>query len=231
MSCEPTSLKREGTMQVTAQEGEAFLESQGMKVTDDDAKTRAQKEKLEEITTPSNEDKPRIPREGTMAVTAKEGKELLGDGSYEKTRQQTAASNEETSANGDESKPRIPRDNTMVVTAQEGEQLLDGEKREKTRAQTAATKEEQTPPKVKRATTIAQTAEASTHILGDEERGKTRSETRKISLSDEEKPAVKRANTMEQTAKEGEEFLAREAKRAKLDGENGEAQEEVKAES
>ena len=42
-----------------------------MKVTDDDVKTRAQKEKLDEITTPSNEDKPRIPLEGTMVVTAK----------------------------------------------------------------------------------------------------------------------------------------------------------------
>ncbi len=43
-----------------------------MKVTNDVAKTRAQKEKLDEISTPSQEDKPpRMPREGTMAVTAK----------------------------------------------------------------------------------------------------------------------------------------------------------------
>ena len=52
------------------QEGEAFLESKGMKVTDDDAKTRSQKEKLEEITNDTS-DKPKLPREGTMAVTAK----------------------------------------------------------------------------------------------------------------------------------------------------------------
>ncbi len=56
----------------TQQEGEAFLESKGMKLTDDVAKTRAQKEKLEDITTPSQEDKPpKIPRDGTMVVTAK----------------------------------------------------------------------------------------------------------------------------------------------------------------
>ena len=44
-----------------------------MKVTEDVAKTRAQKEMLEQITTSSEEDdkKPRMPREGTMAVTAK----------------------------------------------------------------------------------------------------------------------------------------------------------------
>jgi len=52
------------------QEGEAFLEGQGMKITDDDVKTRAQKEKLEEITNDAT-DKPKLPREGTMAVTAK----------------------------------------------------------------------------------------------------------------------------------------------------------------
>ena len=47
-----------------------------MEVTDDDVKTRAQKEKLDEITseTPTNDDqpaKPAVTREGTMAVTAK----------------------------------------------------------------------------------------------------------------------------------------------------------------
>ena len=47
-----------------------------MKVTDDDVKTRGQKEKLDEIISTqegSADDtkKPRMPREGTMAVTAK----------------------------------------------------------------------------------------------------------------------------------------------------------------
>ena len=50
------------------------MKSQGMEVTDDDVKTRAQKEKLDEITAeqPANgtPPKPAVPRQGTMAVTA-----------------------------------------------------------------------------------------------------------------------------------------------------------------
>ena len=87
----------------------------------------------------------------------------------------------------------------------------------------------------------------SSHILGGEERGRTRSQTRRMSEKEppeEEgatptKPSVKRTSTMAQTAKvsgffspdlldfyllchlqEGEEFLERQAKQAKLD-ENG----------
>ena len=45
-----------------------------MEVTDDDVKTRGQKEKLDEITSETPADdaptKPAIPRQGTMAVTA-----------------------------------------------------------------------------------------------------------------------------------------------------------------
>ena len=62
------------TILLSPQEGEAFLQTQGMAVTDDDVKTRAQKEKLEEITATAEEDghdRPKIAREGTMAVTAK----------------------------------------------------------------------------------------------------------------------------------------------------------------
>ena len=85
--------------------------------------------------------------------------------------------------------------------------------------------------------------QASSHILGSEERGRTRSQTRRMSereQSEEEgaasKPSVKRTSTMARTAKvhpslslpqippslpqEGEEFLERQAKQAKLD-ENG----------
>ena len=46
-----------------------------MQVTDDDVKTRAQKEKLEEITAGENGDTangiPKVTREGTMVATAK----------------------------------------------------------------------------------------------------------------------------------------------------------------
>ena len=73
-------------------EGEAFLKSQGVEVTDDDVKTRGQKELLSEIVTPqqgtdegglqgdlkeqqqqdeeTTEEKPKVTRKGTMAVTA-----------------------------------------------------------------------------------------------------------------------------------------------------------------
>lgn len=52
----------------TSKEGQEFLKSQGVTQTDDDVKTRAQKEKLDEITT---EDPPKLARDSTMAVTAK----------------------------------------------------------------------------------------------------------------------------------------------------------------
>ena len=67
-------------LSLMTQEGKEFLKNQGMAVTDDAVKTRGQKELLEEITTSNNGEskeeetdaaKPRIPRDGTMAVTAK----------------------------------------------------------------------------------------------------------------------------------------------------------------
>ena len=73
-------------MLLTFQEGKEFLENQGLKVTDDDVKTRGQKEKLDQITSTTNGDtnddngdnngedggdKPNVTREGTMVVTAK----------------------------------------------------------------------------------------------------------------------------------------------------------------
>jgi hypothetical protein len=187
-------------MAVTAQEGEAFLQSQGMAVSEDDVKTRAQKDKLEEIEAGKTE-------EDQTAAVAKE--------------------TEEESKTTSPCKPAVIRDNTMVTTTQEGAAILEGEKRERTRGQTNAAKDTPisptTPTKVKRTTTISQTTEASSHILGSEERGRTRSQTRRMSEREEEepsKPPVKRSSTMAQTAKEGEEFLERQAKQAKLD-ENG----------
>ncbi len=70
-------------MRWSLQEGKEFLQSKGMTVTDDDVKTRGQKERLEQISTApadSNgcqepaaveEDKPSMKKEGTMAVTAR----------------------------------------------------------------------------------------------------------------------------------------------------------------
>ena len=70
-------------MCVYNQEGREFLKSQGMPVTEDDVKTRGQQELLDAITSTNNNngdaveeeqdgaDKPKLAREGTMAVTAK----------------------------------------------------------------------------------------------------------------------------------------------------------------
>lgn len=210
---ETPGLKRDSTMAVTAQEGEAFLENQGMKVTEDEAKTRAQKEKLDEIEKEEEKEEDekeekeedeggepaKVTRTGTMVATAEEGTRLLdGSGELGGTRSQTAVvketeeeskmdttTEEETTA-----KPAVVRDSTMVTTAQEGAALLEGEKLEKTRGQTkeaaaAVTASKTTPTKVKRSTTIAKTAEDSTQILGSEERGRTRSQTRRMSERDQ----------------------------------------------
>ena len=68
-----------------------------MTVTDDDVKTRGQKEKLEEITAPPT------------STTTEEGKE--GEGEAEKKEGEDS----EPSA----APPKLPRDGTMVVTARE----------------------------------------------------------------------------------------------------------------
>lgn len=192
---EQPSLKRDGTMQVTAQEGKEFLDSKGMTVTDDDVKTRGQKEALDKITSASD----------SQEKEKKDGKEKDDD-----TKQE----------NSEPAKPKIPRDGTMVVTAKEGQELLDGAELERTRGQTATAASQKSPiSKVKRTTTMAQTTQDGSLILGQGERGRTRSQTRKMSEGGEEekKTPVKRAGTMEQTVKAGEEFLASEAKRAKVD--------------
>ena len=101
-------------------------------------KTRGQTAALKEITEQSPE-KPKLPRESTMAVTAKVTDIVIG---------------------------QIPH--CFVTQFQEGSELLEGETLERTRGQTAAKEAEQeeeedgeasTPSKIKRTTTIAQTAE------------------------------------------------------------------------
>ncbi|KAL5492043.1 hypothetical protein EMCRGX_G017433 [Ephydatia muelleri] len=168
------------------QEGDAFLKSQGVEVTDDDVKTRAQKELLSEITRPEateqsthgnqmeqqqageevpqegeeDKEKPKVARKGTMVATAEEGKDLLGTEERQKTRGQTA-----TIAEGEEedsvTPPKVTRDSTMAVTAQEGGQLLGGEQLKKTRGQTAA-KDQTSPPISPAKTTPTKTTPSKT---------------------------------------------------------------------
>lgn len=104
-------------------------------------KTRGQTAALKEITEQSPE-KPKVPRESTMAVTAKVNHIVIFFNA------------------------KIPH--CFITQFQEGSELLEGETLERTRGQTAAKEAEQeeeedgeatTPSKIKRTTTIAQTAE------------------------------------------------------------------------
>lgn len=203
-------------MVVTAKEGEQFLEEHGK--VHEDAKTRAQLKELEE----NEEDAAsKLKRTSTMAATAQEGSDLLGDEERGKTRSETAAMKEtdeegdqeesgedddeedEEEANGNceenaGDKPAVKRDGTMVVTAAEGEKFLeneghtvDGGTRGETEAVKAAIEESE----------------------ADKQNGE----------KEEDKQDLKRKGTMQETVEEGEEFL----KRQKTS--NGDHQDEVTA--
>lgn len=203
-------------MVVTAKEGEQFLEEHGK--VHEDAKTRAQQKELEE----NEEDAAsKLKRTSTMAATAQEGSDLLGDEERGKTRSETAAMKEtdeegdqeesgedddeedEEEANGNceenaGDKPAVKRDGTMVVTAAEGEKFLeneghtvDGGTRGETEAVKAAIEESE----------------------ADKQNGE----------KEEDKQDLKRKGTMQETVEEGEEFL----KRQKTS--NGDHQDEVTA--
>lgn len=203
-------------MVVTAKEGEEFLEEHGK--VHEDAKTRAQQKELEE----NEEDAAsKLKRTSTMAATAQEGSDLLGDEERGKTRSETAAMKEtdeegdqeesgedddeedEEEANGNceenaGDKPAVKRDGTMVVTAADGEKFLeneghtvDGGTRGETEAVKAAIEESE----------------------ADKQNGE----------KEEDKQDLKRKGTMQETVEEGEEFL----KRQKTS--NGDHQDEVTA--
>lgn len=203
-------------MVVTAKEGEQFLEEHGK--VHEDAKTRAQQKELEE----NEEDAAsKLKRTSTMAATAQEGSDLLGDEERGKTRSETAAMKEtdeegdqeesgedddeedEEEANGNceenaGDKPAVKRDGTMVVTAAEGEKFLeneghtvDGGTRGETEAVKAAIEESE----------------------ADKQNGE----------KEEDKQDLKRKGTVQETVEEGEEFL----KRQKTS--NGDHQDEVTA--
>ncbi|XP_068696615.1 neurofilament medium polypeptide-like [Montipora capricornis] len=195
MAEEAPALKRDSTMTVTAREGETFLEEHGN--VHAEAKTRGQQKQIEES---AEEDSPsKLTRTSTMAATAQEGSDLLGDEERGKTRSETAAmkdvgENEEEDENSEENedseengagKPSVKRDGTMVVTASEGEKFLeeaghtvDGGTRGETEAVKAALEESE----------------------ADEQNGG----------KEDEKPDLKRKGTMQETIEEGEEFLKKQ---------------------
>ena len=144
---------------------------------------------------------PRLKREGTMIVTAKEGKKLLAGVPYEKTRQQTAAI-------GEKSKPRTPkgntstpvprdnwctpRDNTMVVTSANGE-------KSKPRGEVSRPRGE---PRIPRYLTMVETAREGKQILDGEKLEKTRAQTGAQTGATQTPPKFKRATTNAQNGEE-----------------------------
>ena len=136
----PAGLKRDTTMEVTAQEGGAFLERAGNKP-DDDAKTRGMQKKLDEIQEEEAPPKPKVSRTTTMAATAQERAELLGDEKLGKTR-------------GEKSSPRksphMKRTKTTQATTQDAAAILEGQSLGRTRSQTKGISPARTTPSPKK---------------------------------------------------------------------------------
>eukprot|EP00112_Aurelia_sp_Birch-Aquarium-sp1_P011264 Seg2369.1 transcript_id=Seg2369.1/GoldUCD/mRNA.D3Y31 product="hypothetical protein" protein_id=Seg2369.1/GoldUCD/D3Y31 len=187
-------LKRDSTMVATAEEGAAFLEKVGQ--VDEDAKTRAQQKKLDDVPETEKESEAKLERTTTMAATAKEGAELLQGAELGKTRAETAKNDdketaeEEAKADEDE-KPSLTRTTTMAATAKEAAEILEanGGLVEGTRSEAKQVEE-------------AIKASEEEKVDGSEQNG-THDET-------DETAKLKRKSTMQMTAEEGEEFLKKQ---------------------
>ncbi|XP_062581150.1 uncharacterized protein LOC134242955 [Saccostrea cucullata] len=204
------SLKRDGTMAVTAKEAEQLL---GKNKPDDDAKTRGQQHKIEEIKEEKPAKKGRLAKGVTMIGTAKEAAQLLGDEKPDAdamTRGQQKKIDEITKeAPPTPKKARMQKQGTMAATAKEAkDHLLGKEKLGDTRAETKAKKSKPSAPK--RSTTIKKAIEEAKFVVPDI----NVNEGRKLRSADK-KPAMKRAGTMQTTAAAGKEFLNRSKKAKK----------------
>ncbi|XP_013393989.1 proline-rich receptor-like protein kinase PERK2 isoform X2 [Lingula anatina] len=98
-------------------EGAAILASVGKP--DEDAQTRGQQKKIEEIQAEPPAKKPRMQKETTMAETAKEGKALLGGEKLGDTRTETKAKRD--------SRPTTKRSSTIDKVMAEAKELLKAE--------------------------------------------------------------------------------------------------------
>lgn len=83
-----------------------------MKITDDDVKTRGQKEKLEEITNPSNSEDPPKSEEPSKSV---------GEEEPAKSEEEAPESEE---ADSEPAPPKMTREGTMIVTAKVGTECM-----------------------------------------------------------------------------------------------------------
>ncbi|EDO41801.1 predicted protein [Nematostella vectensis] len=131
----PTKLERTTTMQATAKEGSEIIGDEDL------GKTRSETENKNEDSeangdenghNEASEEKPALKRDGTMAVTAAEGAEILGDhdteaGTRAEAKAVKAAIEESVEQNGqaeDEEKPDLKRKSTMKATLEDGEEFL-----------------------------------------------------------------------------------------------------------
>lgn len=213
-------------MQVTAKEGIDYLKAEG-------------KTKLLEFQGLAEQEsnKTALPRDNTMAVTAKEGERLLdsaGGAPDEdaQTRGQQRKLEEiknETAPESPAKKARLAKDTTMVATAKEAKDLLGKEKLGDTRQETA--RRSAGKPTPKRGVTMAKTLEEAKYLLEGKEVDITEGRrTRSQSKPSPAKPPVKRAGTMQKTAKEGKAYLKRGKGKAKKVADAGDKNEDDKEE-
>ncbi|XP_048752864.2 uncharacterized protein LOC125664222 [Ostrea edulis] len=213
----PNSLKRDGTMAVTAKEAEQLL---GKDKPDEDAKTRGQQQKIEDIKEEKPARKGRLAKGVTMIGTAKEAEQLLGadkpDADAMTRGQQKKIEEISKEAPSTPKKVRIQKQGTMAATAKEAkERVLGKEKLGDTRAETKLSKKSK-PGALKRFSTINKAIEEAKYVVPEI----NVNEGRKL-RSANKKPAMKRAGTMQTTAAAGKEYLKR-SKKAKTSGDSSE---------
>lgn len=199
------SLKRDGTMAVTAKEAEQLL---GKDKPDEDAKTRGQQQKIEEIKEEKPAKKGRMAKGVTMIGTAKEAEQLLGGDKPDAdamTRGQQKKIDEISKEAPSPKKARMQKQGTMAVTAKEAKDHIIGkEKLGDTRAETKAKKGKPAP---KRSTTINKAIEEAKTVVPEI----NVNEGRKLRSADK-KAGMKREGTMQTTAAEGKAFVKKSKK-------------------
>ncbi|XP_060075305.1 uncharacterized protein LOC132554991 [Ylistrum balloti] len=208
------NVARDGTMVATAKEADALL---GNNRPDDDARTRGQNVKIQEMAKeepPAK--KPRMAKGVTMIGTAQEAEQILGDNKPDAdamTRGQQKKLDEiskETPPTPTR-KPRMSKEGTMAATAKEAKAYYIGkDKLGDTRSESKALRQSAV-GSPKKMTSIAKTIGEAAYVVPDI----NVSEGRKTRSQSNPKPAMKRAGTMQQTAKDGKEFLKRGRKSKK----------------
>ncbi|XP_076472263.1 uncharacterized protein LOC143301760 [Babylonia areolata] len=194
------ALPRDNTMAVTAKEGERLLDSTGG-APDEDAQTRGQQRKLEEIKNETAPEPPakkaKLAKDTTMVATTKEAKDLLGKEKLGDTRQETARKSS--------GKPSPKRGVTMAKTLEEAKYLLQGKEVDVTEGRRTRSQSKPAPakPAVKRAGTMQNTAKEGKEYL---KRGKGKGKGKKTAAAaDDDKVEEEKEEEEEEEAAEKEE--------------------------